>query len=72
MTFTPFIALNVILSILALLVVYGSVLLAHRLPDAASLDADWRNWGQSLPVAFAGEETEAEDDRELVHYAAAA
>lgn len=72
MTYPLIIALNVILSILALAVVYGSVLLAHRLSDGEVLQGDWRNWGQSLPVAVAAEEAEAQEDRELVYYATAA
>jgi hypothetical protein len=52
MTFTVFIALNLSLSILAMLVVYGCLLLAHRLPDESRLDADWRDWGHPLPVAL--------------------
>lgn len=52
MTFTLLIVLNLGLSILAMLVVYGCVLLAHRLPDEPVLNADWRDWGHPLPVAL--------------------
>ena len=52
MTFPLFIALNLSLSILAVLVVYGCLILAHRLPDEPRLDADWRDWGHPLPVAL--------------------
>ena len=52
MTFTQLIALNLSLSILAGAVVYGCVLLAHRLSDRPALDADWHAWGHPLPVAL--------------------
>lgn len=52
MTFTLIIALNLSLSILAVAVLYGCLLLAHRLPDGPALDADWHDWGHPLPVAL--------------------
>jgi len=52
MTLTLIIALNLSLSILAILVVYGCLYLTHRLPDEPRLDSDWRDWGHSLPVAL--------------------
>jgi hypothetical protein len=71
MTFTLIIALNLSLSILAMLVVYGCLYLAHRLPDEPGLDADWRDWGHPLPVALIAQDTNLADS-ESATYAAAA
>ena len=57
MTLTLIIALNLSLSILATLVVYGCLYLAHRLPNEPRLDSDWRDWGHSLPVALVAQDT---------------
>lgn len=70
MTYTTVIALNVILSLLAVGVVAGSMLLTHLFSDEPALEADWRDWGTSLPVALATGDGDVAD--ELAAYPVAA
>ena len=71
MTFTLIITLNLILSILAVLVVYGCLHLAYRLPDEPRLDADWRDWGEPLPVALVARDSDLADAESVAYPAAA-
>ena len=56
MSFALFIALNLILSIVSLLIVGGCLLFAYRLRDEPTIDADWRDWWHPLPVALVAED----------------
>lgn len=55
MTYTLMITLNLILSLIVILGIAGCVHLAYRLPAEPDVDADWRDWGEPLPVALAAE-----------------
>ncbi len=53
MTYTLIIALNLSLSILAILVVAGCTAVAHTLRAEAPLDAGWDDWNAPLSLELA-------------------